>query len=60
MLDETATIEAATELRDIARVFKQAIGVLLAYWKVRGDPPEHPYRQAATMVLRYLERRYGV
>lgn len=52
--------EASDELRDLARVIKAALGVAVAYWVARTYPPTHPYRQAARMVISYLERRYGV
>jgi hypothetical protein len=50
------------ELRDFARVLKAALCLLIQFWTLSGDryPPQHPYRQGATMVLRYIERRYGV
>lgn len=59
MLDESRTIETSTEMRDLARVIKRALGVLMAYWAVLKLPPTHPYRQAARMVQSYLEQRYG-
>lgn len=58
-LDTHATIEETTELRDLARVIKTALGVVLAYW-AQTLPPTHPYRQAARMIESYLGRRYGV
>jgi hypothetical protein len=57
--DRHATIEETTELRDLARVIKTALGVVLAYWR-ETLPPSHPYRQAARMIESYLGRRYGV
>lgn len=65
MSDEPAySIDArpASELRELARVLKPALCLLLQFWSFAPDryPPTHPYRQAASMVLRYLERRYGV
>lgn len=48
------------ELRSLARVWVRALGVVIAYWTANGQPPEHPYRQAALMVVRYLQRRYHV
>lgn len=48
------------ELRSLARVIRSALGVLLAYWTAEGRPAAHPYRQAALMVDRYLQRRYEV
>lgn len=58
IVDECARIET-TELRDLARVIKAAIGVLVVFW-TQTLPPRHPYRQAARMVESYLERRYHV
>jgi hypothetical protein len=60
VLDETATIETSTELRDLARVLKRALGVIVAYWIILRYPETHPYRQAARMIECYLERRYRV
>lgn len=61
MIDAPCTIEPGAELRDLARVVKAAIGVLVAYWnQARDYPPAHPYRQAAHMIVRYLEHTYGV
>lgn len=51
--------EAAREMRDFARVLKAALGIALSYWK-QTLPTQHPYQQAVIMVVRYLERRYGV
>ncbi len=50
------------ELAALARVLKPALYLLLQFWQLNGDrfPPSHPYRQAALMVIRYLESRYGV
>lgn len=60
-LDTNATIEQDTEMRDLARVIKAALGVLIAYWnQATCYPTMHPYRHAARMVIAYLERRYGV
>lgn len=47
------------ELRDLARVVRRALGVLLAYWS-QTLPATHPYRQAARMVESYLRTRYDV
>lgn len=58
-LDTCATIEPSAEWRDFARVVKRAIGVIVVYWAAT-LPQQHPYRQAARMVVSYLERRYGV
>ena len=61
MLDDRAILETRTELRDLARVLKAALGVLVAYWNATRDyPPAHPYRQAARMIVGYLERMYDV
>lgn len=59
-LDDCVTIEPSTELRDLARVLKAALGMLMCYWKASSMPAQHPYRQAVVMVVAYLERRYGV
>jgi hypothetical protein len=57
-LDTHATIET-TELRDLARVIKRALGLVIAFW-AQTLPPTHPYRQAARMIESYLGERYGV
>ncbi len=66
-MDEHVIIEvlggerpASSELRDLARVVKAALGVVVAYWKASQMPAQHPYRQAVRMVVCYLERRYHV
>ncbi len=63
-MDIRDTIEvervSTDELRDFARVVKAALGVVVAYWKASLMPPQHPYRQAARMVVSYLEGRYHV
>lgn len=65
MTDPRATMEPTPppdELRAWARVIKPALCLLLQFWQLNGDrfPPSHPYRQAALMVIRFLEGRYGV
>jgi hypothetical protein len=61
MLDDRAILETSVEMRDLARVIKAALGVLIAYWnQMRDYPPAHPYRQAVRMIVRYLEHTYGV
>jgi hypothetical protein len=47
------------ELRDLARVVKRALGIVIVFWD-QTLPTTHPYRQAARMVSSYLEKRYGV
>lgn len=52
---------ATTELRDMARVVKPALLMVVAHWNATQKyPPAHPYRQAIKMLVAYLERRYGV
>lgn len=59
-VDPSGIIEAG-EMRDFARVAKAALGVLVHHWTFALRlPAQHPYRQAASMLARYLERRYGV
>lgn len=48
------------ELRPLARVLRQCIGVLVAYWDQLGMAPGHPYRHAARMLDCYLAKRYEV
>jgi hypothetical protein len=50
------------EFRAWARVLKPALYMLVQFWALneRQYPPAHPYRQAALMVIRFLEGRYGV
>ncbi len=66
MSEPRVTMEPTTslgdELRAFARVLKPALCMLEQFWALNSDryPPAHPYRQAARMVVRYLEGRYGV
>lgn len=62
MINEQPIPAPATteEFRRFARVVVAALGVLLAYWKLQGQPDQHPYRQAATMIRSYLQRNYRV
>ncbi len=48
------------ELRPLARVLRQCIGVLVIHWDALGLAPGHPYRHAAKMLDCYLKERYGV
>jgi len=59
-MDTRDTIDQKTELRDLARVVKAALGVIMGYWAVLGLTPQHPYRQAARMIVSYLEGRYKI
>lgn len=60
-VDNHAILETNTELRDIARVVKPALLMVVAHWNVTQKyPPAHPYRQAVKMIVGYLERRYQV
>ena len=59
---EAPPVVERSELAAWARVIKPALCLLLQFWAMneRQYPPAHPYRQAATMFLRFLEARYGV
>jgi hypothetical protein len=59
MIDERATIATSTEMRDLARVLKAALGVAISYWQ-RTLPRQHPYYCAARMVVSYLEQKYNI
>lgn len=50
----------SSELRPLARVLRQCIGVLVIYWNGAGMAPGHPYRHAANMLDSYLKERYKV
>ena len=60
MIDEPVILETGTELRDLAIVLRRMIGVLVGYWVLNKIPPTHPYRHAANMLDRYLERKYKI
>lgn len=60
MLDEPRTIETSTELRDLAQVARRALLMIVAYWdQATSYPRAHPYRQAAAMLIHFIEQRYG-
>jgi len=60
MIDEPVILETSTEMRDLARLIKRSIGILVGYWTLNKMPVSHPYRQVANMLEGYLERRYKV
>lgn len=55
-----AEADGADEVRDAALVVYRALCLVEQYWRYNADryPPAHPYRQAANMVLAYIQRRY--
>jgi hypothetical protein len=60
-LDDHATLATSTEMRDLARVLKAALLMVVAHWNQLGQyPTAHPYRQAVRMVVSFLEGRYRV
>lgn len=61
MPDTAPAPDYSGDLRPLARVLVAALYMVLQYWQLNSErfPPAHPYRQAALMVLRYLERTYG-
>lgn len=60
-IDAAPEAAPSQELRELARVIKAALGIVQQYWRIGLKlPDQHPYRQAALTLVRFLERRYGV